>query len=263
MSTTALCAFPDEYDEHKREVLPDSVGEQLPFPPVSSSSLFYPLLSDALYDPFLASCDEVCDDATEETDPSLPVLSVVPHASSPSPSSSTSLAFSSSLSLGMDVESKHRREHEMQVEWMNRCVLRHRDRVGVETAWRIQCQVLCRHEMSESEAMLWYDASLKYALIRMRCDIPVELMTWLVVHELHELLLWEMDESFTHLFYAHPLDQLAMHHEHDYHDAKNRLVELLTYRHLGYQRPTHMLFLSAPTPRLPLPSMQKEREQLV
>jgi hypothetical protein len=69
-----------------------------------------------------------------------------------------------------------------------------RGKIGLPSFWRVQPGICCPDEMPESEAVIQWDAAVWYAQMTIRCDASLDLLEWLVVHELKELMRWQTTE---------------------------------------------------------------------
>jgi hypothetical protein len=142
----------------------------------------------------------------------------------------------------LDLSLEHEAHHRTYGEWMTHAINQHRDRIGLDTSWVIDPRVCCPQEMPGQEGSIWWDAQVSYARVMLRCDLPAALRLWVVVHELYELLLWETGDLFmTTCEYATRAQRFQTHLQQEYQSARNRQIERLVYRHLGYKRPGHLV----------------------
>lgn len=139
-------------------------------------------------------------------------------------------------------------EKETHASWHTRIgeqidllVAQHRDRIGILSSWTIEHRILCPAHLPDAESSLWWDTALSYALLLMRCELPMSLYVWLVVHELYELLLYELGDCYIDLYEAHAPTPLSRYLYQRHHDARNRCIESLVAKHLGYRRPAHVI----------------------
>lgn len=139
-------------------------------------------------------------------------------------------------------DTSHSQQHDQIAAWMYDAIRNNRDSIGLDPAWAIEGRVVCQEELPHQEGVIWWDAEMKYARMLIRCDLPNGLMLWVLHHELYELLLWETADLYmTTSIRARLPRQFGTYLQEQYRAARNRQIELLLYRHLGYRRPGHLM----------------------
>jgi hypothetical protein len=136
----------------------------------------------------------------------------------------------------------HMKDHELLLDGMLEVIINHRTSIGVESSWVLEPRICCVDEMPTQEGAIWWDAEVRYARMLVRCDLPPALFVWVIVHELYELLRWETADTFMTLAVRSRINrQFNRYLQETYRAARNREIELLVCRHLGYRRPGHLM----------------------
>lgn len=146
-------------------------------------------------------------------------------------------------------EEMHKRIHDELRLWVGNRIVDHRDEIGLDASWVLESGICCAPELPTQEAVANWDAEVHYARLRFRCDLPQPLLLWLIVHELYEVLLWETADLYMETSIRSRLNRHFGRYLQDrYRAARNRQIELLVFRHLGYRRPAHMM--QSPLPEI-------------
>lgn len=137
-------------------------------------------------------------------------------------------------------EIQHGRTHTELLAYVQENIVTYRDPVGISLPFVIESLIVCPQEMPACEGMMLWEGEVLYARMRVRCDLPFPLMRYIVVHELYELYFWETADIFMSLAMQTRIGQRFNRYIQDrYRAARNRQIELLTTRLLGYPRPCH------------------------
>jgi hypothetical protein len=151
------------------------------------------------------------------------------------------------------IEARHELQHNEQTYWMRNVITDNRDEIGLNPAWVIESGMCCPRDLPTQEAIAIWDAEVHYGRLQFRCDLPKPLLLWLVIHELYELLMWETADIFMIATVRARLNrQFTRHLQDSYRAARNRQIELLVFRHLGYRRPGHLMEDTLPSEPMPL-----------
>ncbi len=84
--------------------------------------------------------------------------------------------------LKRDESPAHQREHRSREIYIAQCIEAYRSSLGVDHDWSIECRVMCPVDMPEHEGSIWWDENCWYARLMVRCDLPLELVKWIIEH---------------------------------------------------------------------------------
>jgi hypothetical protein len=121
----------------------------------------------------------------------------------------------------------------------------HRDTIGIEPIWTIEVRICCPEEMPESEASIFWHAEVWYARMMVRCDVPEDLLSWLVIHELMELQRWRSTDLVHNALESAKIwsttSVLWTIYAQRLNEARNQEVELAVSMYMqGERRPLHL-----------------------
>jgi len=100
---------------------------------------------------------------------------------------------------------------------------------------------MCPVDMPEHEGSIWWDENCWYARLMVRCDLPLELVKWIIVHELLELQDWRQASVVLGMLVEIQPANFKEHMEQLFRAARDQGIEQRVRLFLGQPRPYHLV----------------------
>lgn len=140
-------------------------------------------------------------------------------------------------------------DHAQIGEWAQDLILDNRDVVGIDRHWSIHVEVTDPDTIFQhAEGLISYDEEVYYGLITVRCDLPYDLLEWIVIHELFELKRYKSASAIQDWYHFQLREydeelvrqQRVERYYRAWMKARNQEIEEEVYQYLGHHRPMHM-----------------------
>jgi len=154
---------------------------------------------------------------------------------------------------GYLLDEKHVRAHQQLKKNVEQLLDEERYGIGIEDVWKIEVSVCCAEKLPYHEASIWWDSEIYYAWLHIRCEFvdSVDMIRWLVLHELCELQMWRsgnfMLELLDRLYPANRVGKypaVARQREtlgRQLIQVRNQDIECRLYGYTGSRRPEHIM----------------------